>query len=84
MKQADFLKRINELERRVKDLEAQPKEQHTHFHTYPPVYQQPYVPYVSPAGPAPSPWKWTIGDPPGSPFGTSSVTFPLTAGKEIL
>lgn len=34
--------RIEQLERRVKQLEAQPKE--THFHYYPPVYQQPYAP----------------------------------------
>jgi len=64
---------VAELERRIKELEARPTETHTHFHTYPPVYQQPYVPTI--------PEKIWIGDPPygGSGFSLSNGTMPLTA-----
>ena len=55
--------RIVELERRVKELEAQPREQHFHYHS--PVYQQPYgVPDAIPVPLQPtSPYKIKIGDP---------------------
>lgn len=46
---SELEKRVGDLERRVKELEAAPKEQHTHFHSYPPVYQQPYQPPVIPS-----------------------------------
>lgn len=56
--------RIAELERRVKELEAQPKETHTHFHTYPPLYVQPYAP-PQPFQPTPwEPYRITWGDAP--------------------
>lgn len=60
MTDKDLQERISDLERRVKELEAQPKEVHTHFHSYPPVYAQPYQP--------PEPMRFTIGDPPLSPY----------------
>lgn len=49
---AQALKRIEDLERRVKELEARPPEQHTHYHAAP-IYQQPALPYA----PAPLPWN---------------------------
>ncbi len=58
----ELLKRIAELEHRVAELEAQPREQHTHFHTYPPVYVQPYPlppPPIQPLIPTWEPWRIT-------------------------
>lgn len=64
---AKLKERIAELEKRVAELEAQPRESHTHFHSYPPIYQQPY-----PLTPPPNvPWKVTIGDP--IPFLTTTA-----------
>ena len=57
--------RIVELERRIAVLEAQPREQHYHYHH--PIYQQPYgVPdtVTQPLQPI-TPYKVYIGDPPG-------------------
>lgn len=54
--------RIDELERRVKELEAQPRQ--NHFHYYPPVFQPSYVPSSQTM---PSGYVYT-GDPlPGTP-----------------
>ena len=61
----DLKRKVADLERRIKDLEARPRETHTHFHSYPPVFQQPIAPYVSPAAPG-TPWyppyRITCGD----------------------
>ena len=56
-------KRLVELERRIKELEAAPREQHTHWHTYPPAYvpdwtRRPYQPYT--------PWWGTVRKPQGN------------------
>lgn len=58
-----ILERITDLERRVKELEAQPREYHYHYH--PPVFQQP--------SPATIPGQIYIGDPPYNPSGTTWV-----------
>ena len=77
----ELARRVDDLEKRVKELEAQPREQHFHYH--PPVYQQPYIPYVSPAAPAPDPpYRIWIGDPP--PYGTTTVGgWPNTSGGSV-
>lgn len=72
--------RIVELERRVKELEAQPREYHYHYH--PPVFQQPY------AAPATIPGQIYIGDPPYNPNTTTWVdtvngTMPLNVNPTV-
>lgn len=70
----DLARRVEDLERRVQELEAQPREQHFHYH--PPIYQQPCIPYVSPAAPPPpTPYKIVIGDPVPNPWDTTTVTW---------
>jgi hypothetical protein len=51
-------RKVADLERRVKELEGQPREQHFHYH--PPVYVQPAQPI-----PTQEPYRIYIGDPPG-------------------
>jgi hypothetical protein len=71
MTKQDLEERVAELERRVKELEAQPREQHFHYH--PPVY----VPPPQPA-PAEQPYRIYIGDPPG--WGTTTIGPWITSG----
>ncbi len=56
--------RVADLERRVQELEAQPREQHTHFHSHVGYVQQPYVQPTIPLPLAPyyEPYKITCGD----------------------
>lgn len=56
LKQA--LQRIEELERKVKELEARPAQQtHIHYHNQPPFYQ-PILPHpITPAPWIPAPWQ---------------------------
>jgi len=59
----EALKRIEELEARVKMLEAQPKQE-IHYHNYPAVMPpvQPFNPFLTPPTPTPMPWNppWTV------------------------
>jgi hypothetical protein len=63
-RERELLERVGEIERRVKELEAQPREYHYHYH--PPAVQQPYTSPVIPG----STW---IGDPPYQPNSTAWV-----------
>ena len=56
MKQVELLKRIKELEQRVRDLEARP--------VYVPIPYTPVLPYT-PLGPYRAPWEnpWYVGTP---------------------
>lgn len=59
MKLAQAMKRIEDLERKVKELEARPmQETHFHYHNAPPAYQ----PQISPMIPQPFiPWNPMYG-----------------------
>jgi hypothetical protein len=73
LKQA--MQRIEELERKVKELEARP-EQHIHYHTHPvsPVYPTPITYPVQPFMPWGTPWCGAIGA-GGIGTVTSALTF---------
>lgn len=59
----ELKRRLADLERRIKELEAQPRE--THFHYYPPIHQP-----LQPSPPL-QPQRIYIGDPPYQ--GTTTV-----------
>jgi hypothetical protein len=76
----EALKRIEELERKVKQLEAAPKEQHTHFHTHP-VYQPYTIPIQSPY---PQPWQPWVGPTCGAGSMATMDLNALTCGGNAL
>lgn len=75
MTKLELEQKIIALEKRIAELEARPMiSNHYHTHYEHPKFEQPYVPYVSPA--APEPWTWAIGDLPNMPItwgGTSAA-----------
>lgn len=70
---AELEKRIAELEGRVAQLEAQAKENHYHYHYYPPVYSPPPVSI-------PSVWD---GDSFTVPYRITTTTRPWTVGDPV-
>lgn len=83
---AELQKRVVELERIVKELQAQPRENHTHFH-YPPVFQQPCVSIPSTwiGDPQPQPYEitWGVSDSTGaSPFSTGETVWMTGGGNQ--
>jgi len=72
LKQA--MERIEELERKVKQLEQRPMQQiHYHTHTPAPVYTQPFMPYYQPWPQYPGVYCGAVGA-----GGVGTVTAALT------
>lgn len=72
MKNDELEKRIAELEQRIRQLEAQPKEHHYHY--YPPMVLPPTT--VVPQKENPLPQRIFIGDPPPYlPDTTGTITW---------